>query len=755
MLVVCPEIAAAEPIGWLDRKSTELGDTLENVTSEQSTSAEGVLLERQENVAIIRLGQPRERIVILSKQRMESLTRAIDALSTEKGIEGLVIIGAHFELFCAGADINVIQSVTDPAIGKRLAEDGQRIFQKIEDLPFRTVAAISGACVGGGCELVLSCDHRVLSSAANTRIGLPEIKLGILPGFGGTQRLPRLIGLPRSLDLMLQGKLLSAKKARAAGLADTVVDTSDCEGRPDAAYLKLLEAAIEIASGKKTVQRNKPRLLESLLTNTGIGRSIVEKKTRQAVQKTTGGNYPAPARLIDAVFEGYRQGITRGYEIEAQALGDMIVTPESKSLVHIFFLGQEAEKLGRDAKADVQQVTIGVLGAGTMGAGIAASFVAAGRPVVLVDPTEAAREKARKRTEDLLGYSSSLSDSKRKQLLSQLILAESPERLAGCGVVIEAIIEDLKVKQDVLSNIAKHVGPECIIASNTSSLSVTDIAKGVPHPERVVGLHFFNPVERMMLVEIVSGDETGNRAIVSAAALIALLKKYPVVVRDVSGFLVNRILSPYLVESSHLLAEGYGIEAIDKAALKFGMPMGPLRLLDEVGLDIAAKVADVMYEQYGDRMKGPNYAAKLVQHGFKGKKSGAGFYRYDGKKKTVNHEVMKLLDLAALNGHGQGKKDFLESRLILPMLNEAVRCLDEGVAGDPGKQACGQIDLATVMGIGFAPFRGGLMHYASSVGAGQLLTKLNEFEKAHGDRYTPAPGIVSRAELGVGFDSAV
>jgi len=709
-----------------------------------SVSEHSVVLEVDGDVAILNLGSPEEKVVILSEKRMESLRDAlgkIAEMARSGEVKGMVLAGAHEGLFCAGADINIIKGVTSAEEGKRLAKQGQDVFQILEDFPITTVAAISGACVGGGCELVLACDYRILADNSSTKIGLPEVKLGILPGFGGTQRLPRLVGVQAAMDMILKGRVSPASIALKIGLADELVGSGD----------NLISRCIDIASGKRRPPRSGLGLLDKAIARFAPVRNFVKSKIVKQVGKTTGGHYPAPAKAIESVFHGLEHGLEAGYELEAKSLGELIVTPECKSLVHIYFLTEEASRLGKSAQERVEGTSVGVIGAGTMGAGIAASFLMSGCPVILVDTVKEARERARERIEKIIGKKRSFSQKKKEQCLDSLTLTDDLAKFSGAGLVIEAIIEDLDIKKKVLGSIEKIVGDDCILASNTSSLSVTDIASGLQRPEGFIGMHFFNPAEKMQLVELVCGEKTSDEAIAIVAALTDSLGKYPVVVQDVPGFLVNRTLTPYLVEAAYLLSEGHSVKEIDKAATRFGMPMGPLRLLDEIGLDVAAKVSEIIETGYGVRMQGPKFAEELVAKGLYGKKSGKGFYIYpEGKgKPEVNSELFSMLDIK--KSDKKCDSDTISRRLSYSLVNEAVRCLDEGVSGVPGPGAAGQIDLASVMGTGFAPFRGGIINYADSVGAKRLHKDLEEFSKLYGERFNPAKGIKDRAGSGAGF----
>jgi 3-hydroxyacyl-CoA dehydrogenase / enoyl-CoA hydratase / 3-hydroxybutyryl-CoA epimerase len=692
-----------------------------------------VLKQLESGIAIIHLGPSEEKVVTLTPDRLNSLREILDQLRSKKP-KGLIITGSNEQMFTAGVDISLIRDVTDASIGEKLAREGQHLYNQIESLPFPTVAAICGPCVGGGCELALACTYRVILSSKSSVIGLPEIKLGILPGFGGTQRLPRLVGLPKALDVILGGKILNPKKANAIGLVDKLAND----------YQELFTISEKLINQHR-VGVSRPRsLVDKVLTSTSIGRSIVKSQSLKAIAKETKGFYPAPIKALECALYGLKHGTKEGYSFEAQELGKLIITPESKALVNLFFLTESAKGLGRSARAQLDDLQVAVIGAGVMGAGIGGVALRNGFSVILRDTTQAAILKGMQHIKSYLSGSKSLTDSDRSALLSKLIgNSDQISSIQDSSVVIEAVFERMDIKKKVLAEVASAVAPGALIASNTSSLSISEIAREIINPERVIGMHFFNPVEKMPLVEIVRGEKTNQAAIALTCALTTKMGKFPIVVEDVPGFLVNRILSPYLVEAAHLLSEGYRVEDIDRAATRFGMPMGPIRLLDEVGLDVATHVSEILSSAYGERMKGPEYAKILSAKNRLGKKNGIGFYRFDGKNSTVCSDLRDVL--AITKPIQEANKDLITKRLILSLINEGVRCLDDGVAGKPSKEAAQQVDLGSVMGFGFPPFRGGLLHYASLVGAKSIMDDLITLKDKFGNRFEPALGIVKRA----------
>lgn len=679
-----------------------------------------VLEKLDGGVMLIRLGDPSEKVVTFTPERLQSLKDIIYTLKS-KPPAGVVITGPTLDMFTVGADISLIQEVTDPKIGESLAKEGQAVFTEIEKLPFRTVAAISGPCVGGGFELALACNFRLISDSSSSTVGLPEVKLGIIPGFGGTVRLPKLVGLPKALDLILTGKTVRAKKALALGLVDEVTPAH-----------ALIERARCVAAGSLRLRRKSIGIKDTILSS--ILKGIVKKSAKASVLKQTKGFYPAPLKALESVFAS-------NYDVEAKLLGEAIVTPESKALTHVFFLTELSKGIGKGAKKHLENFSASVIGAGVMGAGIASILAASEIPVVLKDTSEDAISKARIQIRGFADSLSYLSPSERNILVSR-VTATTEDPPVGVGIVIEAIVENMAVKKKVLSELALKLGEQTIIASNTSSLSISEMAKDIPNPSRVIGMHFFNPVPKMPLVEIIMGSKTSDQTIALVAGLSVKLGKFPIVVKDVPGFLVNRILTPYLNEAAFLIQEGYKIDDIDKAATSFGLPMGPVRLLDEIGLDVASHVSEIMVKGYGSRMEAPPLASKLVATGALGKKNDLGFYDFSTKKPRRD-----LYSVLALPKEKDGSSD-IQDRLIFSLLNEAVLCLDEGVAGTPGTEAAKQIDLGSVMGFGFPPFKGGILYWAHKTGVASLIDRSKELEKKYGVRFKPNEGLLKRAQKG-------
>jgi len=694
------------------------------------------------NIGILALGSSEEKAIILTSERMRELSKILTELK-EKKLKGLIIISPRVDMFCAGADISAIKGIKTSKDGEKLAKEGQDVFNQIENIGFTTVAAISGPAIGGGCELALACNWRVITDNKKSLIGLPETKLGILPGFGGTQRLPRIIGLRSALDMILKGRVINAKKAKEIGLVHSVTS-----------YEKLLSEATQIINNQRLKYNNSFGFLNHLFTNISFCRNIVLNKAKKIANSKKNSFYPAIRKSIDSIEYGLINGEQKGFKNEAKLLGELASSSESKSLVHLFNLTEKSKKLGKlGSKFD--SINSLVIGAGTMGAGIAGLLAKFKNNVILRDRDLESVDRGLNSIAKTLSYSKSLNQTKQEAIVNSIKKStnDSNEDLSNVDFVIEAVFEELSVKKQVFDSIIDKINPQSIICSNTSSIPISKIAKTIKNPERVIGMHFFNPVGRMPLVEIIVGKETSDKTIALVAGLATKLGKYPIIVKDVPGFLINRVLSPYMNEAQYLLKDGFKIEDIDKAALNFGLPMGPLRLLDEVGLDIINHVGQTMFNGYGDRMKTPNYPAKLVDLGRKGKKNKLGFYNFENNPKGIpDQSIYSLLEISK---EQKPNLQLIQDRLIFSLINEAVLCLDQEVAGAPGIDAAEQIDLGSIMGTGFPAFRGGVIHYAESLGSKEVNKKLKELQKKYGNRFKPSEGITKRASKNKSFYKAI
>jgi len=665
-------------------------------------------------------------------------------------IRSVVFWSAKPRTFIAGADIDAIADIEDPAEGEALSRFGQSVFMQIEKLPIPTVAAIHGVCLGGGTELALACRFRLLSDSEHTEVGLPEVQLGILPAWGGTTRLPRLVGLRAALDMLLTGDRISASKARRIGIGSEAIPTPLFREKV-AAFAR---AAPDLEAGASRKTRG---LIDRLLEDSAPGRRVILRTARRRVMDRTGGHYPAPLAILDLLRKRLGSSVERGMRAEARAAGGLMVTSVSKNLIHVFRSRERARKdTGLTAGTEPRPVrSLGVVGAGIMGGGIAQLAAYHDLPARMKDVRDESVTRGLRHARELFEKAVS-----RKKLLR----AEADRKMAlisggleyhgfqGVDVAVEAVVERMDVKRAVLGELEEVVSEECVLATNTSSLSVDAMAEGLERPERFAGMHFFNPVHRMPLVEIVRGERTGDEAIATLHALSVKLGKVPVVCRDGPGFLVNRILGPYLNEAGWLLAEGIRIEEVDAAALAFGMPMGPLRLIDEVGVDIATHAGHSLHEAFGERLALPPTLVSLAASDRLGRKNGLGLYRYDeGTEAGVDESVYEELGLPTPS---RGKRDTdgiqeIWARLVLVMVNEAARVLEDRIVS-----RAGVVDLAMIMGTGFPPFRGGLLRFADTLHPRQVLSRLEALFTQHGPRFEPAPIVRELARTDQGFYEA-
>jgi 3-hydroxyacyl-CoA dehydrogenase/enoyl-CoA hydratase/3-hydroxybutyryl-CoA epimerase len=716
-----------------------LPETLTNARAALTLDVSG------DGVAWLVFDRPGARVNLLTKAvmaRLDELLGEIEAEANTGRIRGVVVRSGKPASFIAGADVNEIRDLVSVEEGAAAARAGQRIFRRLELLPVPTVAAVDGVCLGGGTELILACGHRVASDRPETRIGLPEVRLGIIPGFGGTTRLPRLIGLKEALPLILTGQNVTARKAQRLGLIDEAVPSQVLYARAEAIARATIAEPFRARKRRQSVQQR-------LLDRSAPGRAVLLSQARKQVLKETRGNYPAPLLALDTLARSITAPLERAFENEAQALGQLIPTAVSKNLIHVFQLMEAAKKSGLPGGVAARSVErVAVLGAGVMGGGIAQLLAARELAVRLKDiRTDALTHGLRHARElfDKAVQRRRLTQREAEQHMNRIAPTLDYSGLAHIDLVIEAVVERMDVKQDVLRQVEERVRPGCVLASNTSSLSITEMQSALARPSDFCGMHFFNPVHRMPLVEVIRGKHTSDEAIATVFALARRLEKTPIIVNDGPGFLVNRILAPYLNEAAWLLSEGVSIDAIDAALLDFGMPMGPLRLLDEIGLDVARHAGGVMHAAFPERMQPPPSIQALAATDWLGKKSGRGFYLYEGDKETgPNAEV--YVKLGAGTEPKQVAAEDIRARAVLVMVNEAARILAEGIVSGPGA-----VDLGMITGTGFPPFRGGLLRHADLMGLPMVLTRLESFARDYGARFEPAPFLRDLANTGRGF----
>lgn len=691
-------------------------------------------------IAVVVFDLPGESVNKFSRVVKDEIAGLVRELRNDASARGVVLISGKKDSFIAGADIEEFVAARTEDEFRALSREGQQFLNDLQAMPKPVVAAIHGACLGGGLELSLACHYRVASSHPKTVLGLPEVQLGIIPGAGGCNRLPRLIGLQAALDMILTGKNIRADRALRMGLVDEVVP-------PAILRTVAVRAAERLAEGR--VERKKRG--HWLLDRSAPGRLLVFSQARRQVLRQTRGHYPAPLAALEAVRYSLGHGMARGLEREAELFARMAMTSVSRNLVGIFFATTALKKdPGVPAPApEPRQVNrLAVLGAGFMGAGIAVTAVEqAGVPVRLKDADLVRVGKGLKAAYDVIQERTRKRSIDRREAARRMAMISGGvdyDSFRNADLVIEAVFEDLDLKRMVLRETEEVVRPSCIFASNTSTIPIARIAETASRPENVVGMHFFSPVHRMPLLEVIAAARTAPETIVTAVAFGRRMGKTVIVVRDCPGFYINRILAPYMNETGHLVAEGTSLEVLDRTMTEWGFPVGPVTLLDEVGLDVAVKAGKVMLEAFGDRLAPAIRMDALVADGRLGRKSGRGFFRYEkGKRQGVDEAVYGLLGVA--KGTGPGKVAAAE-RLSMAMLNEAARALEEGVIRSPRDG-----DIGAIFGIGFPPFRGGPFRTLDSMGAGEAVAALERLATAHGRRFEPARILVDNARRGARF----
>ena len=697
-------------------------------------------------IAWLTIDVPGAKVNTLGSAVLSSLDEIIEDVDLDDRIRALVIISGKPEGFIAGADLDELESIDDPDRARELAQFGQSVFNKVAALKTPTIAAIHGACMGGGTELALACDFRIATDDPKTKIGLPEVNLGLIPGWGGTTRLPRLIGLAAAMDMILAGRQISVRKARRIALIDGTAAKAFMRENVAAFVESILTAKgrEKVANKRKRAQSNAMRLMAS----NPLTRSVMFRQAEKTVMKKTQGHYPAPLRAIDIMRRTYGKSLVSGLRAEADAVAELGTSDTCRNLVRLFKITQRLKRSPETGKKYGDVTHAAVLGAGPMGGGIAWALANAGINVRLKDLNwEAlragmaaasgmfrAKVKRRRMTKDAMNVA-----------MHRISCTTDSTGLSRVDAVIEAVVENIEIKQKVLADLEQHVPRHAIICTNTSSLPLDELSASLKHQDRFVGLHFFNPVNRMQLVEVIPGPKTSADALARAVNLVLQMGKTPVVAGACAGFLVNRILVPYLTESARMFEEGVDADRIDHALLDFGMPMGPLKLADEVGLDVGAKVAAVLADAYGDRMNVPAILSELAKDPEAlGKKSGRGIYIHDNGHTRPNPDVTEHKLRTAKHLHTPDGD--IVDRAVLIMVNEAARCIEEGVVADPEA-----LDAAMVLGTGFAPFRGGVVQYAEARGVKEIVERLEQLAETHGPRFKPAPLLEKIASNGGRF----
>jgi 3-hydroxyacyl-CoA dehydrogenase/enoyl-CoA hydratase/3-hydroxybutyryl-CoA epimerase len=686
-----------------------------------------------DQICVLTFDRPGSSANVFDRAALEELDAHLDFIAGSPKLKGAVLASAKNSIFIAGADLHALANASPDEL-LRLIELGQAVFTRLASLRIPTVAAIHGACVGGGCEIALACDYRIATPDRVTKIGLPETQLGILPAWGGSTRLPRLVGLPKALDVILGGKTLAAKQALRYGMVD---DLAPRERLVDFACRKILNQGLNLRRGRHPLKR--------LATNNALVANLISLRVQSQLLKKTRGHYPALFKALEVVRKGVSRSVGESLKLERDAILELAPTEECRNLIRVFFMQEHAKKCGylvENVGTKPKPVArAAVIGAGVMGAGIAHWLSSRSIQVVLRDINTEQVAKG------MAGIARLYEGGVKRHALTKLEARAGFDRvcpattdvpLTKADLIIEAAVEKMPLKKAIFARLGLLSGPDTILATNTSALSVTEIAESVDAPERVVGIHFFNPVHRMQLVEVVIGRKTNPQVVERAARFVQQIGKLPVLVKDSPGFLVNRILMPYLIEAGHLFESGASIEDIDESMLAFGMPMGPLRLIDEVGVDVAHHVADTLAESFKERLRAPRVLSQMLKAGLLGRKTERGFYLYNAKDPEPNTGVALFQESDAA---AHLAPEELARGMALLMVNEAALCLEEEIVAEPG-----DVDFAMIMGTGFAPFRGGPLRYADSLGVAKVVDDLKRLAERDGLRFQPCKLLLSMAE---------
>ena len=686
--------------------------------------SKSIKIEQLNDVVTITFDQENSIANVFDENMFSELNEHLDFLEdNSKTIKGVIFQSAKPSIFIAGADLKSFADDPTPERIRYLVMLGQHTFDRIEDLSCATVAAIHGACLGGGYELALACDHRVATLDSATKIGLPETMLGILPAWGGSTRLPRMIGLPGAMGIILAGKVVVPKLALKLGMIDRAV------------YKENLEASAKamLLNGKKKYKKH--------LLNRFPLKYIAKSKAIKNVLKTTGGVYPAPLKAIDVMVKGLGVSREESLKLERTAFAELLTSDVASNLVNIFFLQERSKKTKSDKDFKVKNTA--VIGAGVMGAGIAQWISSRGIKVLLKDIKSEFVANGIATINKL--YSAAVS----KRVMTKAEASSKFDNVTpitksmpmkNIDLVVEAAVEQLDIKQNLFAELETLVRDDTILATNTSALSIVDVAEKMQHKERVVGIHYFNPVHKMKLVEVVRGECTSEETVLKATQFVKKTGKLPVVVKDSPGFLVNRILMPYLIEAVYMVSCGADVERVDKLLRKFGMPMGPFRLIDEVGGDVCQHVADDLLNRLETNFPKSDFLKLMIKNKDVGKKSGRGFYKYSNGKSTGVSSKLPTSAIQSAYINQEYADEEIVDRLILIMVNEAVRCLQEEVVNSPK-----DVDFGMIMGTGWAPFRGGPISYLDNLGALKVVQKLNELAKKN-KYFTPCDMLIEYAE---------
>jgi 3-hydroxyacyl-CoA dehydrogenase / enoyl-CoA hydratase / 3-hydroxybutyryl-CoA epimerase len=687
----------------------------------------------EQGTATITIDQPDSKVNLMNQAFVEELAEAVDSL--QRDLAGVIVGSGKDGQFFAGADLKQLLQATRPEDVMELTRSLQRSLNRLASLPYPSVAAINGPALGGGLELALACDYRVCIESDDAMLGAPEVQLGLLPAGGGCQRLPRLAGLSRALALILEGKRINPRRAKQYGIVDEVVHPS----------ILTTSARAWLTRGKRQLHPDWSRL-DMAAERWPMVRSLMYRWAARTIQKKSGSHYPAPVKALDAIRAGQEQGFGAGLAAESVAFSELVTGPVARNLIEVFFATEGLKKEQRALKPEARPVDrVGIVGAGFMGAGIAQAAASARYGVRLRDVAPEQVARGLKTARDLTlsaAHKSRFSRQEARDIVSRLSGTTDYSGFRRAELVIEAVFEDIEVKRTVIAELEEVIAPETIIASNTSSLPIGSLAAQAKHPERIVGMHFFSPVHKMPLLEVIRGERTSEQAVATAVEVGRSMGKTVIVVQDGPGFYTTRVLGALMREAGYLFEQGASIEAIDGAMTAFGFPVGPLALLDEVGIDVAAHVAELLERAFGERFRQSGSINRLTAAGRLGRKSGSGFYDYRHKRKRPDRRVYALREALSQ----PFPRDLIQRRLVLSLVNEAILCLDEKVI-----ESARDGDIGAIMGFGFPPFLGGPFRYADREGLQSIAEQLQKMAFAYGPRFAPAPMLERLASTGGHF----
>ncbi|HRN17527.1 MAG TPA: 3-hydroxyacyl-CoA dehydrogenase NAD-binding domain-containing protein [Trueperaceae bacterium] len=698
----------------------------------------GLFVEKRGDVAILWIDQPGRSVALLDMELLEALPKMVDELDKDQDVRAVVLANAKRGTFLAGADVASFLEYENPAQIEARIHEGNAFMARLEAWRKPLVVAVDGVCLGGGTELALAGRYLLASTGPKTYFGLPEVQLGLLPGLGGTVRLPERIGLTAALDLILTGRNLYAKQARRAGLVHATVHP---EGLIDAA----VRAAGLLADGKLDVPKRRRKLMERLLEETPA-RALVFDRAAKQVEARTHGNYPAPRRILEVLAAWARGGRHAGLDASAKAFAELLFTPEARALIHLFFAQTAAKKNPWPGQA-LKVESVGVLGAGLMGSGIAEVTAAHGMNVLLKDRDLELALKGKAAV--YRGLSGRVGKGRtafeRDRLAERVSAVDRYEAMAGTQLTIEAVLEQPDLKRQMVAEIERVVGAEQhVFASNTSAIPISEIAAGARRPEAVLGMHYFSPVPKMPLLEVVVTGETADWAAATAFEVGSRQGKTTIVVHDGPGFYTTRVLSVYIAEAMRALHEGAAPADLERAMVAYGFPLGPLALMDDVGIDVGAKIEIVLAPLMAARgLEVSPASQKLVDAGYLGRKAGKGFYKYEGghRKKEFDEEALRVAGFARHGAAAVEQGAALADRLALTFVREAALCLEEGVL-----RSARDGDVGAVFGLGFPPFRGGPFYLVDQEGPAAVVARLRALEARHGARFSPPESLVTMAE---------